>query len=474
MGESERSPHTGMNACAAWATIREALAGTSQDFTEGSLSRGIALLAIPTVLELAMESTFGLVDAFWVSGLGADALAAVGLTESLAVIVFTVGLGLAMAATATVSRRIGEKDSEGASVAAAQAILCGIAVAAVSGAAGAHFAPQLLGLMHATPEVIRTGSRFAAIVLGGNVCILLLFLINGVFRGAGDAATAMRTLWLANLINMALDPCFIYGLAGFPKLGVTGAAVATTTGRGIGVLYQFSVLFGGRARVRIALRHLRPDRPVLGRLLRVAAPAMVQYFIATASWVSLARINALFGSAAVAGYTLALRMLMFVLMPSWGICAAAATLVGQNLGARRPERSERAVWLAGAYNMGFLTAVGAALFAFAGVLVRLFTADPQVMAISVRCLKYVSLGYPFYAWGMVMEQAFNGAGDTATPTRINFFCYWMLQIPLAWWLANAAGLGPRGVYVAICGAESLLAMVSVAFFRRGRWKKVRI
>jgi putative MATE family efflux protein len=457
-----------------WALVKEALAGTREDFTEGSLTRGIALLAIPTVLELAMESTFGVVDAFWVSGLGADAIAAVGLTESLVVLVFTIGLGLAMAATATISRRIGEKDPEGASIAAVQAIFCGMAVALLSGIVGAHYAPRLLALMHASPAVIGTGSGFTRVILGGNATILLLFLINGIFRGAGDAALAMRTLWLANLINMALDPCLIYGLAGFPKLGVTGAAVATTTGRGIAVLYQFAVLFGGRGRVAIARRHLRLDWPVLGRLLRLAGTAMLQYFVATASWVSLARINASFGSAAVAGYTLALRILMFVLMPSWGICAAAATLVGQNLGAGRPERSERAVWLAGGYNMMFLTAVGAAMFALSGAAVRLFTNDARVAEFAVECLRYVSLGYPFYAWGMTMEQAFNGAGDTATPTRVNLLCYWLLQIPLAWTLAHPAGLGPRGVYLAISGAESLLAVVAVMLFRRGRWKKVRV
>jgi len=456
-----------------WRFLREALAGTDQDFTQGNLSRGIALLAVPTVLEMAMESTFGLVDAFWVAGLGADALAAVGLTESLVVLLFTIALGLSMAATATVARRIGEKDPEGASIAALQAIGGGVLVAIAAGIGGALFAPRLLALMHASPAVIRTGSGYTTVLLGGNVVIILLFLINGVFRGSGDAAVAMRALWLANLINLALDPCFIYGFAFFPRLGVTGAAVATTIGRGIGVLYQLSVLFGGRGRVAVARRHLRVDWPVARRLLRVSGPAMVQYFIGTASWVSLARINAQFGSSAVAGYTIALRIVMFAILPSWGICSAAATLVGQNLGAKHPERSERAVWLAGAYNMAFLTLVGAALFSLSPWMARAFTTDQRVLSIAVQCLRYVSLGYPFYAWGMTMEQAFNGAGDTRTPTWINLFCYWMLQIPLAWSLSQT-GLGPRGVYLAICTAESALAVVSVALFRRGRWKQVRI
>ncbi len=454
--------------------LREAITGTDQDFTKGSISRGIALLAIPTVLEMAMESTFGMVDAFWVGRLGAAALATVGLTESLVVLIFSIAMGLSMAATATVARRIGEKDPEGASIAAVQTIFCGVILAVVLGAIGACFAPQLLGLMHAEPEVIRTGSRYAAIVLGGNVCVVLLFLVNGVFRGAGDAAAAMRTLWLANLINLALDPCFIYGFAGFPRLGVTGAAVATTTGRSIGVLYQLYTLAGGRSRITVARRHLRLDWPVLRGLLRIAWTGMIQYFISTASWISLTRINAAFGSTAVAGYTLAFRVILFAILPSWGISSAAATLVGQNLGAGNAARAGRSVWLAGLYNMGFLTLVGVVFFAFAQSIVAVFTNDPFIARIAVTCLRYVSLGYPLYAWGMVMEQAFNGAGDTVTPTWINLGCYWMLEIPLAWYLALRTGLGPRGVYLAICIVESLVALVAMSLFRRGKWQEVRV
>ena len=454
--------------------LREALGGSSQDFTEGSLSRGIALLAVPTMLEMAMEAAFSIVDAFWVARLGADALAAVGLTEGVVVLVFSIALGLSMAATATVARRIGEKDREGAASAAGQAILGGGVVGIATGVAGVFLAARLLGLMGGPASVIRAGAGYARIVLGGNVVIVLLFLINGVFRGSGDAAAAMRTLWLANLINMALDPCFIYGVAFVPRLGVTGAAVATTIGRSMGVVYQLAVLFRGKSRVRLALRHLRPDWRVMGRLLRVGSTAMVQYFISTASWVGLARINARFGSAAIAGYTLGLRIIVFALMPSWGIAAAAATLVGQNLGAGRPERSERAVWLAGGYNMAFLVGVGVTFFAAARPLVGLFTADTAVAPIAVDCLRYVSLGYPCYAWVMIAEQAFNGAGDAATPTWMNFYCYWLLQIPLAWWLSGWAGLGTRGVYLAICIAETVLAAVGMIWFRRGKWKQAKV
>jgi putative MATE family efflux protein len=454
------------------ALIKEALSGTDQDFTEGSLTRGIALLAIPTILEMMMESTFAVVDAFWVAKLGANAMAATGLTEAVVVLVYAIAIALAMAAGATVARRIGEKDPEGASVAAVQAIGLGVFAGIAMGIVGAIFAPQLLGLMHAEAGVVAVGTGFARIILGGNIVIVMLFLINGIFRGAGDATLAMRTLWLANAINLVLDPCFIYGWGPFPELGVTGAAVATTIGRTAGVMFQFWMLYRGRGRFVVTRRHLRLDWPVMSRLLVLARTGMFQNFITTASWVSLARINALFGSAAVAGYSLAIRIILFALMPSWGICAAAATLVGQNLGAKKPERSERAVWLAGIYNMGFLTLIGAVFFTAAPWLVGLFRPDAAVIPAAVAALRIVSLGYPFYAWGMVMEQAFNGAGDTVTPTYINLGCYWALQIPLAWALATQLGFGPKGVYLAVCGAESVLAVVAATMFRRGAWKKV--
>ena len=458
----------------AWRFLREALGGTSQDFTQGSLSRGIAMLAIPTALEMAMESTFSLVDGIWVSRLGAASVAAVGLTDSLLILIFSVALGLSMAASAAVARRIGEKDPDGAAVAAAQGIAVAAALSIAIGIAGACYSKQLLALMHAPPDVIRAGSGYTTVLLGGNVVVMLLFLINGVFRGAGDAAVAMRTLWLANLINLALDPCFIYGIAFFPRLGATGAAVATSIGRGIGVLYQLRTLARGSSRLRVCARHLRPDWPVLRRLLRVGGVAMAQYFIATASWVTLVRINALFGSVAIAGYTVAIRIILFSILPSWGIVSAAATLVGQNLGAKRPDRSERAVWMAGTYNMVFLTGVAAVFFACAPWIAGWFGSDLGVQSVAVTALRTISIGYPFYAWGMTMEQAFNGAGDTATPTWMNLFCYWMLQIPLAWWMSQSTRLGARGVYLAICVADSLLAVIGMVVFRRGRWKLAQV
>ena len=458
----------------AWRFLREALGGTNQDFTEGSLSRGIALLAIPTMAEMAMESTFSLVDGIWVSRLGAASVAAVGLTDSLLILIFSVALGLSMAATAAVARRIGEKDADGAAVTAVQGIGMAAVLSILIGIAGAHYATRLLQLMDAPPDVVLAGSGYTRVLLGGNVVVMLLFLINGVFRGAGDAAVAMRTLWLANIINMALDPCFIYGLAFFPKMGATGAAVATTIGRSTGVLYQLWTLTNGRSRVTVALRHLRPDWPVLRRLLRVGGVAMAQYFISTASWVTLVRINAMFGSIAIAGYPVAIRIIMFSILPSWGIVSAAATLVGQNLGAKRPDRSERAVWMAGTYNMIFLTGVACIFFAAAPWIAAWFGSDPGVQDVAVTALRTISLGYPFYAWGMTMEQAFNGAGDTTTPTWMNLFCYWMFQIPLAWWMSQSTSLGPRGVYLAVCVAESLLAVIGMVLFRRGGWKLARV
>lgn len=451
--------------------IRHALAGSpDEDFTRGSLPRAIALLAVPMVLEMSMESVFAVVDVFFVGRLGPDAVATVGLTEAVLTLVFAVAIGLSMATTAMVARRIGEKDREGAQVAAVQAIGIGVAVSVVVGVAGIVGAPDILRWMGGSPQVVAGGSGYTAVLLGGSATVVLLFLINGIFRGAGDAVIAMRSLWLANLINIVLDPCLIFGLGPFPELGVTGAAVATTIGRGTGVLYQLAALGSDRGRITIRRYQVRVNLAVTLRLLRISVGGILQFLIATASWVALVRILALFGSTALAGYTIALRIVIFVFLPAWGLSNAAATLVGQNLGAGRPERAEKSAWLTAIYNTVFLTGLGVVFLLFADPLVAVFTPDPAVRAVGARCLRIISLGYPFYAWGMVMVQAFNGAGDTNTPTVINFFCYWLFQIPLAYGLAHMTGLEETGVFVAVAVAESVLAVVGVLVFRRGGWK----
>ena len=457
-----------------WRSVVDALRGVQQDYTQGSIGRAIALLSIPMVLEMSMESLFAVVDIFFVSRLGADAAAAVGLTESLLTMLYALAIGLSMATTAMVARRVGEGDLAGARIAAVQAIALSLAITVPISLAGAFGAPHLLRLMGASESVLAAGSGYTAVMFGGSATIFLLFLINAVFRGAGDPAVAMRSLWLANLLNIVLDPCFIFGWGPFPEMGVTGAAVATTIGRGIGVLYQIWALRQGDSRIVLGWGDLRVDREIIGRLVRVAWPAMFQFLIATASWMGLVRIVALFGSAALAGYTIAIRVIIFAILPSWGMSNAAATLVGQNLGAGRPDRAERSVWQTGVYNMLFLGLVGGVFLLFAEPILRLFTSDPEVLRYGVSCLRICSYGYPAYAWGMVMVQAFNGAGDTWTPTWINLLCYWVFQIPFAWTLALPLHLGATGVFVAIAVAESMLAVAGMLAFRRGRWKARRI
>jgi len=456
------------------ASLREAIAGSQQDFTEGSLGRAILLLAVPMVMEMSMESLFGILDVFFVARLGSDAVATVGVTESLLLLIFALALGLSMSTTAMVARRIGEKDPQAAAVAAVQAIWLGLLVAVPSGIAGALLAPRLLGAMGAPPGVVEAGWGYAAWMLGGNVTIMMLFLINAIFRGAGDAAIAMRALWLANIVNIILDPCFIFGLGPFPEMGITGAAIGTNIGRGIGVAYQLWSLFGGSGRVSVRADQIGLDLRVMLSLARVSLGGILQMLIATASWLGLVRILTPFGSAALAGYTIALRIIVVAILPSWGMSNAAATLVGQNLGAGRPDRAERSVWLTGFYNMIFLGLVALVFIIFAEPLIRVFTGDGEVVAVGVNCLRFISYGYIFYAYGMVMVQAFNGAGDTVTPTYINLFCYWLFQIPLAYALALAAGLGPDGVFLAIAISESTTAVVGMILFRRGRWKLSRI
>jgi putative MATE family efflux protein len=457
-----------------WGTLREAVRGSHQDFTEGSIGRAIFLLSVPMVLEMAMESLFGIVNVYWVSHLGKEQTAAVGITESLLTIVFTVALGLSMATTAMVARRVGEKDPEAAAHAAAQSILLGIFVSIPIGLIGIAFHKQLFRLMNAEGAVSAIGGGYMSVIFGMNFVIMLLFLINAIFRGAGDAAIAMRALWIGNIINLVLDPCFIFGLGPFPELGVTGSAVATTIGRGCAVIYQFSRLFGGRSRVPVRWSQLKPDFKVMKNLIQISLGGMFQFLVATAAWMMLMSVVGKFGSAAQAGYTVALRIIVVTILPSWGMSNAAATLVGQNLGAQKPERAEKSVWIAGHWNAFFLGLVALIFIIFPEFLVRIFTDDSDVIRFGVAALRNISYGYVFYAYGMVMVASFNGAGDTMTPTIINLICFWLIQIPLAYALSMWAGLGATGVFVAITIAESLLAVIAMAAFRRGKWKEQKI
>ena len=457
-----------------WASVWEALRGSQRSFTTGSIPRAVLLLAVPMMLELVGESVFAVADAFFVSRLGAAPLAAVGLTESLLALVYSVAIGLSMATTALVARRWGEGRPADAGRAAAQAILGGVVISVALGAAGALAAPSLLRLMGAEPDVVAVAGGYTRIMLGGMVTIMLLFLINAVFRGAGDASIAMRSLWLANAVNLVLDPCLIFGLGPFPELGLTGAAVATNLGRGAGVVFQLWMLLrrGGRLEARAA--DFLPDLPVIRNLLRVSWGGIGQYLVATASWIGLIRILAVFGSNMLAGYVIAVRVIVFAILPAWGLSNAAATLVGQNLGARRPDRAERSVWITGWYNMAFLGSVTIVFLTMSRHIVSVFTTDPAIVPNAVDCLRIISYGYVFYAWEMVMVQAFNGAGDTWTPTRVNFACFWLFQIPVAWLLARTLGFGPNGVYWAIALSYSLAAMVAIVLFKRGRWKTAEV
>ncbi len=454
--------------------IREALGGAHHDYTTGRLGRAITLLAIPMVLEMALESVFAICDVFFVSRLGDAAVATVGLTESMLTLMYALAIGFAMATTAFVSRRIGEKNPEGATRAAKQAVLLGVIVGVVTGIPCAVFAGDLLWLMGATPEVIETGSGFTAILMGTNVVIMLLFLNNAIFRGAGDAVLAMRALWLANGINLVLDPCLIFGLGPFPELGITGAAVATSIGRGSGVLFQFWMLRREHSRIVLRPPLFRLDPAIMRELLRLSIGGVTQFLIAMASWVALMKIVSRYGDQAVAGYTIAVRIVVFALLPSWGLSNAAATLVGQNLGAGQPRRAEKAVWLTGWFNTVFLGLVTIVFVALDEPLVAFFSENVDTVRHGANALRIISYGYVFYAWGMVVTQAFNGAGDTMTPTRINLVCFWFLQIPLAWILAEKLGAGPSGVFWAVAIAEAILAVLSIAIFRRGRWKETRL
>ncbi len=453
-----------------WRDVRDAVRAAPRDYTSGSLGRAVLLLAVPMVLEMGMQSVFSVVDVYFVGRLGPEAVAVLGLSDSLLALVFAVSIGLAMGAGAMVARRIGEGEPERAASAAVQAIACGCAVSLVLGVPGVVYAADLLALLGATPELAADGRLFAAIMLGGNATVTLLFLINGIFRGAGDPVLAMRALWLANLVNIVLDPILIFGLGPIPAFGLEGAAIATTIGRGLGVAYQLRALANRNGRVVVDWRRARLEVPVLLRLLRVSGVGILQYLVGTASFIGLIRILAPFGDTVLAGYTVAVRIIIFVLLPVWGVGNAAATLVGQNLGAGRPDRAERAVWFTARLNTVFLGVLGVIFVVFARPIVGLLAADPEVVALAAACLRIVACSYVFWGFGLVTVIAFNGAGDTTTPTWINFFVYWLVQLPLAWTLAGPAGLGPLGVFVTVAVCQTLMAAVGVLAFRRGRWK----
>lgn len=452
--------------------LKEAIQGHPQDFTKGSIRRAVFILAIPMILEMAMESVFAVVDIFFVGRIGNEAVATVGLTESVLTIVYSIAIGLSMAATATVARRVGEKNTQAASKAGAQAIVLVLAVALITTFAGVYFAGDILRLMGAPENVITTGTTYTRIIFGSSTAIMLLFLINGIFRGAGDASIAMKSLWIANICNIILCPTLINGWGPFPQLGLTGAAVATSIGRGIGVLYQVFKLWKGKETLQIKRSYFLPDFTTIKSLSSIAWTGTAQFLIGSASWIVLARIVAEFGEDAIAGYQVAIRVLMFFLLPAWGMSNAAATLVGQNLGAALPTRASESVIKTAKYNALFMLFVSLLFFFCSSPIIQFINKDAAAETIAIQALRIVSIGYIFYGIGMVMMNAFNGAGDTKTPTYINLFGFWALQIPLAFLLALKIGLGPQGVFLAIVIAETAITITSVIIFRRGEWKKV--
>ena len=454
--------------------LKIAITGKEKEFTTGSIRRAIFMLSVPMILEMFMESVFALVDIAYVSQVSTNAIATIGLTESVITLVYAVAIGLSMAATAVVARRVGEKDEKGASEAAVQAIILGVAVAAIVSAIGIIFPKEILSLMGAEKDLIEEGYGYTQILIGGNVTILLLFLINAVFRGAGDASIAMWTLVLSNGLNIILDPIFIFGFGPVPAYGVEGAAIATTIGRGTAVISQFLILFFGWSKIKVGFKDLVLKVNVLLNLVKVSLGGIGQFLIGTSSWVFLMRIMSEFGSEVLAGYTISIRVLIFTLMPSWGMSNAAATLVGQNLGAGQPDRAEKSVWKTGKYNAYFMIVVSVFYLLLARYVIGLFSNEPEVVEYGSLSLQVIAAGYVFYAYGMVVTQAFNGAGDTKTPTIINFFCFWIFQLPFAYIAAIVFEWGPLGVYLGITLAESLIAIMAIWLFKKGRWKTVKV
>ncbi|MDF0708419.1 MATE family efflux transporter [Flagellimonas okinawensis] len=451
-----------------------AISGKESEFTSGSIRKAIFMLSIPMILEMLMESIFALVDIAYVSSVSVNAVATIGLTESVITLVYALAIGLSMAATAVVARRIGEKDVDGARIAAVQAICLGVVISITIGVVGIVFAKDILALMGAEPDLIAEGYGYTQFLIGGNITVVLLFLINAIFRGAGNASIAMWALVLSNGLNIILDPMFIFGFGPIPEMGVKGAAVATNIGRGTAVLFQLGILFFGWGKIKLMAKDLVLNLKVMINLIKVSLGGIAQFLIGTSSWIFLMRIMSEFGSEVLAGYTIAIRVMMFTLMPSWGMSNAAATLVGQNLGAKQPDRAERSVWKTGKYNAIFMGTVSLGYMIFANTIISWFNTTPEVVKSGALCLQIIALGYIFYAYGMVMTQAFNGAGDTKTPTKINFISFWLFQLPLAYISAMVLGWGATGVFVAITLAEVLIAVLAMIWFKKGKWKKVQV
>ncbi len=451
-----------------------AVTGKETEFTSGSIRKAIFMLSIPMILEMLMESIFALVDIAYVSQVSVNAVATIGLTESVITLIYALAIGLSMAATAVVARRIGEKDVQGARVAAVQAIGLGVIISILLGVVGVFYAKEILALMGGEPDLIAEGYGYTKFLIGGNITIMLLFLINAIFRGAGDASIAMWTLVLSNGLNIILDPIFIFGWGPVPEYGVMGAAIATNIGRGTAVLFQLGILFFGWSKIKLVLKDLVFNLSVMVNLVKVSLGGIAQFLIGTSSWVFLMRIMSEFGSEVLAGYTIAIRVIMFTLMPAWGMSNAAATLVGQNLGAKKPDRAEISVWKTGKYNAYFMGVVSLVYLIFAKSIISWFNATPSVVENGALCLQIIAIGYVFYAYGMVVTQAFNGAGDTKTPTKINFFSFWMFQLPFAYLAALTFGFGAKGVFIAITAAEVVLAVMAIIWFKKGKWKQVQV
>lgn len=454
--------------------LRQAINGEEQDFTSGSIDRAIVLLAIPMILEMCMESLFAVVDAFFVAKIGVEAVATVGLTESMLTLVYSIAIGLSAAATAMVARRIGEGDRKAASKAGAQVILIAVALSVLIAVPGYFFAGNILHIMSSDPSVAATGASYTRLMLTANLPILLLWMLNGIFRGAGDAATAMRALWLANGVNIVLCPIFIFGLGPAPELGVLGSGVATTIGRSVGVSYQLWHLFRVGRIIKLQLAHLKPAGDIILRLLKLAAGSTGQYLIASASWIFMIYLLGQISKEVTAGYTIAIRIVIFTIMPSWGMANAAATLVGQNLGAGHPDRAERSAWRAGHFNMIFMATVGVIYLSFAPFFIGLFSQEPAIVEAGSLALRILAGGYVFYGYGMIITQAINGAGDTTTPSLLNFIFFWLMEMPLAAFLALRLDWGQTGVYWSIFIAESCMALAAMWVFKRGKWKLAKV